>query len=316
MRTIQKVVVYGSLGIRPGLSELLWAFRKRNKLEEFPVYLDDHPFQLLERIEREQSNGMRTADVVLMPHYMLLTLAKSGMLARHRPAEPLPSGLADAEHRFSPIGVTFMGMACDSRTLSSNRLPSRIEDLLEPKRYKLGVQSLTASKAGNLGVYYVAYLRHKLGESRWRSFVEGLADRNVPKAYDCIDHLLQGMMDGELSVALTVYSLAYFREKVIGSPVELLRMEDAPTMLTFTSAGLLRGAEENPSAVTFFEFLLSEEAQRIIGSMPGIAPVRPGLRPAYDFQQEYGPESEFHPNEKEMEEAGRAADFFRRLGLP
>src|SRR2546427_9411231 len=84
MKKIDRVVVYGSLGLRPGLSELLWAFRKKHKLEEFPVYLDDHPFQIRERIRRERENKMRTADVVLVPHYMALELSEEGILVPHR----------------------------------------------------------------------------------------------------------------------------------------------------------------------------------------------------------------------------------------
>jgi len=314
LRAIQKVVVYGSLGIRPGLSELLWAFREANKLEEFPVYLDDHPFQLFDRIRREQENHMRTADVVIVPHYMIHKFAKTGMLVRRKQPGALPSRLTDRWGRFTPIGVTFMAMAFDSRRRVG--LPSSIEDLLDPKRYALGLQSLTASKAGNLGAHYIAFLRHNLGNRRWRSFVEGLAERNRPRAYDCIDHLLQGLLDGELNVALTVYSLAYFREKAGGSPVELPRLDDAPPMLTFTSAGLIGGAEANPSALAFFDFLVSSEAQRIIGTIPGIAPVRPGIRPAYDFQLKYGPASDFHPDEREIEETMKAAELFSELGLP
>ena len=37
----ERVIIYASLGLRSGTSELLWAFRKKNTLEEFPVYLDE-----------------------------------------------------------------------------------------------------------------------------------------------------------------------------------------------------------------------------------------------------------------------------------
>ncbi len=68
MKPEERVVVYGSLGLRKGISDLLWAFRKSNRMEEFPSYLDEHPFQVMKRIRTEAKNGMRTVDVVLMPH--------------------------------------------------------------------------------------------------------------------------------------------------------------------------------------------------------------------------------------------------------
>ena len=307
------------MGLRPGLSELFWAFRKRHKLEEFPVYLDDHPFQIRERIRRERENGMRTADVVLVPHYMALRLSEEGILARYRPAEvdAYPKKFRDGGQRWSAVGVTFMSMAYDTRRLLSKDVPKNLDDLSSEKmRGKLGMQSLTASKAGNLGAHYIASLKREVGSKKWMNLLEILAGANRPRTYDCIDHLMQGLLDGVVRIGLTVYSLAYFREKTSGSPVSLLRMKEAPPMLTFTSAGLVGGAEGNRSAKTFLEFLLSSEAQRMIGKIAGIAPSRPGVGAAYPFEVKYASGSAFHPNPSDLEELPAALSIFKRLHLP
>ncbi|HLQ03725.1 MAG TPA: extracellular solute-binding protein [Nitrososphaerales archaeon] len=319
MKKIDRVVVYGSLGLRPGLSELLWAFRKKHKLEEFPVYLDDHPFQIRERIMRESENAMRTADVVLLPHYMAIQLSKEGKLARHHSGEvdAYPRKFRDDNQRWFAIGVTFMSMAYNSQRLRVKDLPTSLDDLSSGEwRGKLGMQSLTASKAGNLGAYYIAYLKRRVGSKKWMNFLESLAGPNRPKTFDCIDHLLQGLLDGAIQIALTAYSLAYFREKTSGSPVSLLRIKEAPPMLTFTSAGLVSGAEENASARTFLDFLLSKDAQKIIGTIAGIAPSRPGISASYPFELKYEPESDFHPDAADLEEIPKAITTFKRLQLP
>jgi len=319
MKKIERVVVYGSLGLRPGLSELLWAFRKKHKLEEFPVYLDDHPFQLRDRIRRERENGMRTADVVLVPHYMALQLREEGVLARHHSAEldSYPREFRDASHQWFAIGVTFMSMAYNSKQLGEKDLPESLDDLSSGKmKGQLGMQSLTASKAGNLGAYYIAYLQRTVGSKKWMNLLHSLTGPNRPKTYDCIDHLLQGLLDGAVRIGLTVYSLAYFREKTSGSPVALLRMKEAPPMLTFTSAGLVSGAEDNGSARRFLDFLLSEDAQRIIGTIAGIAPTRPGISAAYPFELKYESRSSFHPDATDLKEISAALTTFKRLQLP
>ena len=319
MKKIDRVVVYGSLGLRPGLSELLWAFRKKHKLEEFPVYLDDHPFQLRDRIRRERENGMRTADVVLVPHYMALQLREEGVLARHRSAEldSYPRKFRDASRRWFAIGVTFMSMAYNSKQLGEKDLPESLEDLSSGKmKGQLGMQSLTASKAGNLGAYYIAYLKRTAGSKKWMNFLRSLTGPNRPKTYDCIDHLLQGLLEGAVRIGLTVYSLAYFREKTSGSPVALLRMKEAPPMLTFTSAGLVGDAEDNGSARRFLDFLLSEDAQRIIGTIAGIAPTRPGISAGYPFELKYESRSSFHPDATDLKEISTALTTFKRLQLP
>ena len=319
MKKIDRVVVYGSLGLRPGLSELLWAFRKKHKLEEFPVYLDDHPFQIRERIRRERENGMRTADVVLVPHYMALQLREEGVLARHRSGEvdAYPRKFRDDGRRWFAVGVTFMSMAYNSKQLGEKDLPESLDDLSSGKmKGQLGMQSLTASKAGNLGAYYIAYLQRTAGSKKWMNILHSLAGPSRPKTYDCIDHLLQGLLDGAVRIGLTVYSLAYFREKTSGSPVALLRMKEAPPMLTFTSAGLVSGAEDNGSARRFLDFLLSEDAQRIIGTIAGIAPARPGISAAYPFELKYESRSSFHPDATDLKEISTALTTFKRLQLP
>lgn len=162
---------------RPGLSELLWAFRKNNSLEEFPVYLDDDPFQLYERILAERKNDMRSADVVLMPHYMVLRLEKEGLLEPRESKEShaYPSRFQSRKSLWYAAATTFMSMVFDSKRLSPADLPESLEDLMEsPFVSQLGLQSLTASKSGNLGVHYLALLKSKVGQKRWDAFRSAL----------------------------------------------------------------------------------------------------------------------------------------------
>src|SRR5437867_9243171 len=262
---------------------------------------------------------MRTADVVLVPHYMALQLREEGVLARHRSGEvdAYPRKFRDDGRRWFAIGVTFMSMAYNSKQLGEKDLPRSLDDLSSGKmKGRLGMQSLTASKAGNLGAYYIAYLQRTVGSKKWMNLLHSLAGPSRPKTYDCIDHLLQGLLDGAVRIGLTVYSLAYFREKTSGSPVSLLRMKEAPPMLTFTSAGLVGGAEGNRSAKTFLDFLLSSEAQRMIGKIAGIAPSRPGVGAAYPFEVKYASGSAFHPDPSDLEELPAALSIFKRLHLP
>lgn len=319
MKRTQRVVVYGSLGLRPGLSELLWAFRKSNKLEEFPVFLDDHPFQVVQRIKAEAERGMRTADVVIVPHYVVLGMAQEGMLAPHEAegARLYPRAYGAAGGLWHAVAVTFMSMAYNQASVKPRDLPLSLEDLSSPPfRGALGTQSLTSSRVGNLGVHYMAFLAKKAGRRRFEAFLGQLAAGNRPKAYDCIDHLIQGLLDRETKVALTVYSLAYYREKTAGAPVALLQMDDAPPMVTWTTAAMLKQAEENESARRFLDFLLTPGAQRLIGRIPGLHPALPGAKTSYNYEVRVGPRTEFHPVKGDMEAAAEAAAEFSRLGLP
>jgi len=319
LKANDRVVVYGSLGLRKGLSDLLWAFRKSSRLEEFPAYFDDHPFQVMERIRQERRHKMRTADVVIMPHYAVATMGAEGVLAGYLPAETnnAPPNMQATNDGAVPIGVTFMAMAYNTRALGGAELPKKLSDLTRSTwKGQLGTQSLTASRAGNLGVWYMSFLKRESAEEDWKAFIDSLGGINAPIAYDCIDHLLQGLLDGDISLALTVYSLAYFREKSAGSPITLVDSRSIPHMMTFTSAALLEESSDSLPARRFLDFLLTPAAQKIIGNIPGLAPVLTGVEPGYNFEHRWTEKTKFHPTIDDFREVAHSVDLFQKLKLP
>jgi len=318
MKSLGKTRVYASLGLRRGIPELLWAFRKKYTLEEFPVYLDDHPFQILDRIKQETKCGMDTADVVLLPHYMALRMKGEGLLSTYSPKGigSLPENFHDFDRKWFALGVTFMSMAYNSDRIEPGELPNNLEELVSDKwKNKLGMQSLISSSVGNLGAQFIGSIRRISGEERWANFLIRLKSMNV-KTFDCIDHLIQGLVDNRIDIALTVYSLAYFREKMANSPVKSFEIPDVPRMLTFTSAALTKWGKDNDSAKNFLDFLLSSAAQQIVGTIPGISPSRPRIKASYDFEASYSARSEFHPDRLDIRELPEIIEAFKNMGLP
>jgi len=315
----ERVIIYASLGLRSGTSDLLWAFRKKNTLEEFPVYLDDHPFQVHDRIREEMKHGMRTADLVMVPHYVALQMDAEGLFTPHDAKDigAYPQKFYDKKLNWFAAGVTFMTMAHNPKRLPAKGLPESIEDIASPRwNGRLGMQSLTSSKFGNIGAHYMNFLKRKVTQKRWTEFLESLAGPNKPSTFDCIDHLLQGLIDGNHDLSLTVYSLAYFRERTAGSPVRSFETEGIPRMLTFTTAGLLRTAKENKSARKFLDFLLSEDGQRLLGGITGISPSMPGKKAAYPFEAEYSSRDVYHPDAEDLASLPATLATFSKLGLP
>jgi iron(III) transport system substrate-binding protein len=315
----ERVIIYASLGLRSGTSDLLWAFRKKNTLEEFPVYLDDHPFQVHDRIREEMKHGMRTADIVMVPHYVALQMDAEGLFTPHDAKDigAYPRKFYDKKLNWFAAGVTFMTMAHNPNRLPAKDLPESIEEIASPRwKGKLGMQSLTSSKFGNIGAHYMNFLKRKVTQKRWTEFLESLAGPNKPVTFDCIDHLLQGLIDGNHDLSLTVYSLAYFRERTAGSPVRSFETEGIPRMLTFTTVALLRTAKENKSAHKFLDFLLSEDGQRLIGGITGISPSMPGQKASYDFEAEYSSKDVYHPDAEDLASLPATLASFAKLKLP
>ncbi len=317
-RPESRISIYASLGLRQGIPDLLWAFRKKYVLQEFPVYLDDHPFQILERIRQEKKYGMKTADIVLMPHYMILRMKRDDLLSSYKPAgiANYPNKFHDPEGTWFAAGITFMSMAYNTQALRYSELPTTLEELVSPKwGNRLGMQSLVSSSVGNLGAQYIASIQRSAGEKRWLEFLQKLPKLKV-KTFDCIDHLIQGLLDRKIDIALTVYSLAYFREKISDSPIASFQMQDVPRMLTFTSAALTKWSAHNDSAKLFLDFLTSSEAQQIIRTIPGISPSKPGVKTEYDFEAKYSGRDTFHPDREDLKELPRALEIYKKLHVP
>ena len=315
----ERVIIYASLGLRSGTSDLLWAFRKRNTLEEFPVYLDDHPFQVHDRIRQELKHGMRTADIVMVPHYVALTMLKEGLFTPHEPKDigRYPQKFYDRKLNWFAAGVTFMTMAHNPKNLPAKDLPDSLEEIASPRwKGRLGMQSLVSSKFGNIGAHYMNFLRTRVPNKKWIAFLQSLAGENKPLTYDCIDHLLQGLIDGDHDLSLTVYSLAYFRERTVGSPVRSFEKEGLPRMLTFTTTALLKTASQNKSARRFLDFLLSEEGQEKLGRITGISPAMPEKKAGYPFEAEYSEEDVYHPVAEDLETLPSALETFEKLRVP
>lgn len=314
------MTIYASLGLRRGIPELLWAFRKKYTLQEFPVYLDDHPFQIYNRIKQEEIHGMKTPDIVLLPHYMILRFKNEGLLSPYVPGDldHFSQKFQDKDGKWFAMGITFMTMAYNSKKLRKKKdLPTSLEELVS-KRWngRLGMQSLVSSSVGNLGAQYLGFLKRIVGQERWLRFLEDLNSSGV-KTFDCIDHLIQGLIENRIDIALTVYSLAYFRERVANSPVRSLKIQDVPPMLTFISAGLTQSGEYSESAKTFLDFLASKEAQRIVGTIPGISPARKGMGTSYDFEIAFSRDkSDFHPDGIDLADLPQIIQTYKSMSLP
>lgn len=316
IRGKERILIYGSFGLRKGISDLLWSFRKAHKLEEFPSYLDDHPLPVLKRVKNELQHDMETADVVVAPHYLILRMANEGLLGEYRSPElsAYPDWAKDDEGRWTGVGVTTMFPAYNTRLVPQARKPTDFDDLAE--RYSddgVASQAMVTSSAGNLTTLYLSSLKRVLGNERWNVVVDLLADRIKPPAYDCIDHLLQAVSEDKHPIALAVYSLAYYRVRKDKPYIKRLEMQDLPSMWTMTSAGVVKGAEENESVHHFMDHLLSNEGQETLSSIDGVFPARENLIP--EDKRGAWDEAHFFPLERELEEMETTTQMLSTKGL-
>jgi len=192
-----------------------------------------------------------------------------GLLAKYSPPNAIPSFAQDGSRTWMAIGITSMFPVYSERL--NGKIPNNIKEI-EGLRGEVGSQAVLMSSAGNLTAYYLSALRRILGEGKWREVLD-IVGRIKPATYDCIDHLLQALEAGEKSIALAAYSLAFYRLKEEGAHLQQLKVRELPRLYTFTTAGLLKDAEDSTSAHHFLDFLVSKEGQAAIGRIWGVLPL-------------------------------------------
>ena len=207
------------------------------------------------------------------------------------------------------IGITSMFPVYSER-LNEN-VPNSIRELADGFRTEIGSQAVLTSSAGNLTAYYLCALKRIVGEQRWKDVLK-IVGKIKPQTYDCIDHLLQALEAGEKSIALAAYSLAFYRLKEEGAHLQQLKVRDLPRLYTFTTAGLLKGAEDSASARHFLDFLASKEGQASIGKIWGILPLtgKSDEKLPEEWNKKY-----FFPTEAEVKDVEKNSRKLAQFGL-
>ncbi|MDW8360191.1 MAG: ABC transporter substrate-binding protein, partial [Candidatus Caldarchaeum sp.] len=184
------LVVYASL--RGVILSLVTAFRRHYKHLHIHVhFLSSHPLPIYEKVKAEVNAGIPTADVVILPHYMILQMASEGMTRPYKSREfrAFPREFYSDAGGWAAMAVEPIGMIYNAQLLREEEVPLTSGELLNEKwSGKIATQSVTTFSEGMMGAYYLVALRRGMGESRWMEFLKGLG-KVSPVSYECLLHM-------------------------------------------------------------------------------------------------------------------------------
>lgn len=182
---------------------------------------------------------------------------------------PLPSDLVEkVDQRFRPRnGSNWVGVTGRSRVLVVNPdlisdMPESIEEVADPK-YKS--QVAWAPSNASFQAFITAF-RVSQGEQAASDWLDAMI-ANDAQLYDNNVDILEAVNSGEMGIGLiNHYYWARMANEVggpenMGAELVFLTGDDPGALVNATAVAITKGGADNPAALRFVEFLLSEEGQ-------------------------------------------------------
>ncbi len=353
-----KLIVYASL--RGVLQNSVKAFRKKYEHLNLHVeYISSHPVPIERRIEREAvlfkdlpSDGDNrhiepgTADVVMMPQFMLIQMTNKGLLRSCRQEikkthlKLWPDVIKNEDATWAAMAVEPTGVVYNDALFkhlygSLDHLPTTFDEYIDPKWGKhdgqVGVagqkiqsshaiQSLVRFPEGKMGFFYLISLKEHLGESKWTELMKGMAKNVPPSTYECLLHMTHNLGLGQHLFGLP----ATLRKQGMGDDYSYMRegglkplvLTDVPPSAIARCAGLTEAGKNKAAGELFLNFIFSDTWQNELGrTLDGMVPARPGTVTEYWVSQALDKGFIHYPKPEHVAKEAEYIEEFESLGL-
>lgn len=206
-------------------------------------------------------------------------VAKAGLLAGlpEDVTSAVEPGLTSTDGSW--VGVTGRArvFVVDSQQVDVAEAPSTIHDLTDPSwAGQVGIAPTNASFQS-----FVTALRVLEGEDAAQRWLEDMIANDV-QLYSNNTAILEAAQAGEIQVGLINHYYWYRLEAELGADgmrAQLVFPEagDPGSIVNVTGAGILAGAQDDPDAIAFLEYLVSEEGQQYFVDATYEYPLVPGI---------------------------------------
>lgn len=266
-KTEGTVVFYSSMTAEHH-NALVKAFNKKNpqvKLEGFR----SNSISVLNRVLNEGRAGNHLVDVINVNELNAWVLKDRGLLQAHKSkeTEAFPKEFRDLEGvLLCCADVLTSDMAYNTKQVKKDEAPKSYQDLLLPTwKGKIGMEyDLAELFAALIPIW---------GKDKTVNYFKALK-KQEPSRRRGRSLLAQLLAAGEFPVALGFYGYRVLELQETGAPLEIIQAD--PVIAWPRRLLLAKNAPHPNAARVFIDYVLSEEAQRLMASM-GRTVVRPGI---------------------------------------
>ncbi len=231
--------------------------------------------QVTQRALQEAAAGKNLVDVIKPSTDLLPPMLDKNLLGKYEtPGRAIYPAHAKSSY-YTSINYAFRVFAFNPRKLNRKDVPKSWEELLLPK-WKgeiLFDESSLEEVMSLLGAW---------GKERTVNYLTKLSQQNLLIRVGR-DTTTQMMMAGEAPLAVTTYAYNNESLKAANAPVDWVAEDLIPTLIYPLT--LARNAPHPYSAALFYDFLISEEGQRLIAN-EGRVVAHPKVEPIYPRMKE------------------------------
>jgi iron(III) transport system substrate-binding protein len=216
--------------------------------------------KVLQRTVTETAGKHYEADVVHIgaPELEALHLEKVLQPVSSPAFATLLPGAVPVHREWVATRLTVFVQAYNTGLIKKADLPKTWQDLLDPKwKGKLGIE-LTDDE-------WFYSLMQQMGEEKGLRLFRQIVATNglsVRKGHSLLANLV---VSGEVPLGLTVYSYMAETLKKQGAPIDWFALD--PIITRANGAGILRKAPHPYAALLFYDYMLSNEAQKVLTSL-------------------------------------------------
>jgi ABC-type Fe3+ transport system substrate-binding protein len=223
------------------------------------------------KILNEAKAGRVQVDVFDGTH-TIEPLKKEGIVLKWLPdsAANLPKEYVDQEGYWVATNLYVMTPAFNTAMVKPGTEPRTYEDLLD-SRWK-GKMAWTGTSSTSGGPGFVGVVLTAMGEKEGMEYLRKLAKQKVVNLSVSARQVLDRVIAGEYPIALQIFNHHTVISEDKGAPTKWIPMEPALGSLSIT--GIAKDAPHPNAAKLLFDFLVSEEGQKIF-QQAGYLPMHP-----------------------------------------
>lgn len=253
------------------MNDLFSIFEKKYSIKI--NYLHDDAYKLIERLKTEKNHNV--ADLLILADMGAMDYAKKENLLQSmdcKISKDLQNFFKDSEHCLW-AGISFRArVIAYNKNLPENEIPKNYQDLIED-RFKNQIIATPISSPYNQ--FFIAYLLYNFGQEYTQNWVEKFITNLKQSPNGSDTEKIKSIAHGHANFALvnSYYYLRFlFSEKPenieITKKVNIIfpNQSKQGTHINLSSIAIINNAKNYEIAQKFIEFLLSEEAQKILMS--------------------------------------------------
>ena len=234
--------------------------------------------KFLPTVLTEFQAGKLMADVLQAPLPVMELLKAKGVLASY--ASPAAAGYPDwtrKDDQIQTFGIEYVGLIYNTELVKPADVPTRYEDLTDPKWKNKIVMANPATHATTIS--WLVGLKENVfaSEAQWMQFLKGLA-ANRPMLVKSFGPTPAPVESGEKAIAISMPKYIITKAP---APLDWARVKQ-PLMGTPRGMAISASAKNPNAAKLFMDFWLSQKAMGMLATDVGEYVLAPGVFPPID----------------------------------